>query len=282
MAELVGDSVTWVLEPGVFPRSYEAMRDAVLGIGAGVVIWEDDWLRQGGWPSLRGRAVIFHGSLGNADAIARGLPWQPGAFCDAEAFRCSRWYPKASRWLLHRRWVVVALNQLVDDPGSVLAPLGHPDAVFVRPDSPLKPFSGRVVRQDGLSLRAFDHGFYFDDETLPVVVAPVRQVEREWRYVVVGRDVVAGNSYEADGRIATADDPNGAPRRFAGQIARDLELPQEVSVLDVCEADGDLHLLELNPFSGADLYACDRPAVVDAVSRVALSIVGTTADPGSS
>ena len=26
--------------------------------------------------------------------------------------------------------------------------------------------------------------------------------------------------------------------------------------MDVCEADGRLWLLELNPFSGADLYAC--------------------------
>jgi hypothetical protein len=35
------------------------------------------------------------------------------------------------------------------------------------------------------------HGFYFDDVRLPVVVAPVQPVEREWRYVVVDRSVVA-------------------------------------------------------------------------------------------
>ena len=37
-------------------------------------------------------------------------------------------------------------------------------------------------------------------------------------------------------------------------------------MLDVCEAEGGLALLELNPFSGADLYACDPGAVVDAVA----------------
>jgi len=40
--------------------------------------------------------------------------------------------------------------------------------------------------------------------------------------------------------------------------------------MDVCEADGQLHLLELNPFSGADLYSCDRAAVVSAVSQTAV------------
>lgn len=42
-------------------------------------------------------------------------------------------------------------------------------------------------------------------------------------------------------------------------------------MLDVCEADGRLRLLELNPFSGADLYACDRREVVATVSACALA-----------
>jgi hypothetical protein len=39
--------------------------------------------------------------------------------------------------------------------------------------------------------------------------------------------------------------------------------------MDVCEADGALWLLELNPFSGADLYFCPATAVVAAVSDAA-------------
>jgi len=42
-----------------------------------------------------------------------------------------------------------------------------------------------------------------------------------------------------------------------------------VLVLDTCEGDHALFLLEINPFSGADLYACDRAAVVSADSRFA-------------
>lgn len=266
--------VTWVLEADVFPSTHEAMREAIVAAGHDVLLWQDEWLSDGRWPALEGRAVVFHGSLGSADRIAGELPWRPGAFCATAAFDCTRWYPAAREWLLHETWVATTVAELVARPAAVLAGLGlaaagAPDRVFVRPASPLKPFSGRVLATDAITLAALDHGFYFEDDQLPIIVAPVREVAREWRYVVVDGEVVAGSAYAADGRTALPDAPAGAPWRFAAQVAAQLEPPEPIFVLDVCEADGALHLLELNPFSGADLYACDRPATVAAVSRAA-------------
>jgi hypothetical protein len=45
--------------------------------------------------------------------------------------------------------------------------------------------------------------------------------------------------------------------------------PEEVYALDLCESEGELWLLELAPFRGADLYACDASAVVEAVGALA-------------
>src|SRR5262245_6751466 len=188
-------TVTWVLEQGVFPETHAAMRSAVEAAGAECVLWKDDWLQNGRAPLLEDRVVVFHGSLGNADRVRRDLPWRPGAYCDTDRFRCSAWYPGATQWLLHREWRLTTVKALTEAPDRELAFLqGAPD-VFVRPDSPLKPFSGRVVRRDRLTLEALDHGFYYDDAELPVVVAPVRAVGREWRYVVADRNVVAGSAY---------------------------------------------------------------------------------------
>jgi nucleotidyltransferase/DNA polymerase involved in DNA repair len=50
--------------------------------------------------------------------------------------------------------------------------------------------------------------------------------------------------------------------------AASLNPPEEVYVMDVCEADSKFWLLERNPFSGADLYACSPDDVVAAVSEV--------------
>ena len=121
-----------------------------------------------------------------------------------------------------------------------------------------------------IDFAALDHGFYFDDPALPVVVAPVRAVGREWRYVVVDRRIVAGSAYASDGRSALPDDPRGSPWAFASDVAQQIDPPEDVYVMDVCEADGRLWLLELNPFSGADLYACDCHDVVSAVGNAAL------------
>jgi hypothetical protein len=263
------DPIAWVLEAEVFPESHGAIRDAVMNAGHEAILWKDEWWGTGRWPKLTGSIVVFHGSLGNASQIREKLPWRPGAYCATAAFCCSSWYPRSRQWLLHRDWSVLSAEELVANTTAALEPLGQPDAVFVRPDSPLKPFSGRVVSRDALSLKALDYGYYYENADLPVVIARVRSVQREWRYVVVDRRVVAGSAYAADGRQALPDESTGPAWRFASAVAKQLEPPEAVYVMDVCEADGDLHLLELNPFSGADLYACDAEAVVAAVSEIA-------------
>jgi len=263
-----GRVVTWVLEAEVFPESHETLRAAVLEAGHEVLAWQDAWWLSGQWPRLPNRPVVFHGSLGNADRIRRELPWRPGSYCDTAAFHCTAWYPRTRQWLLHQAWRIVPAAVLAADPDTALAPLGTPESVFVRPDSPLKPFSGRVLRRDAITLKALDHGFYYEDEQLPVVVAPVRAVSKEWRYVVVDRRVVAGSAYVAASRAAAPDNPGAEAWQFASMIAEALDPPEPVYVMNVCEADGALHLLELNPFSGADLYACNRSDIVAAVANL--------------
>ena len=159
-------------------------------------------------------------------------------------------------------------QELVDSGDRVFSRVGNGDAVFVRPDSPLKPFGGRVIHKGGLSLAALDHGFHYQDSTIAVVVAPVCRILREWRYVVVSQRVVSGSAYQADGRRAVASESTGEPWAYATQIAAALDPPEEVYVLDVCETPSGLRLLELNPFSGADLYGCNGDVVVAEVAAV--------------
>jgi hypothetical protein len=257
----------WVVEGSVFDGTYmERMRQATSALGHRLVPWDDGWWLAG-VPELD-NPVVFHGSLGNAHAIRSQLPgWQPGAFCATDAFHCSAWYPRAEKWLLHARYEILAASQLVAGPGQAFDRIGATDLAFIRPDSPLKPFAGRVLPRGAVSLAALDHGFYYEDEHLPVVVAPVRVVGREWRFVVVNREVVAGSGYVADSRKAVTQTPDSKAWRFAAEVASEMEPPEPVYVLDVCETPEGLRLLELNPFSGADLYACDTNAVVAEVSR---------------
>ncbi|MEM7246942.1 MAG: ATP-grasp domain-containing protein [Acidobacteriota bacterium] len=258
--------LTWVLEPDVLVASHEALAAAARAAGHEVLTWSDDWARDDCWPRRDG-PVLFHGSLGLADRIARESPWSPGAYCASADFHCTATWPRLERWLLNERWRCLPACELVADPRATLEPLGITGRVFVRPDSPLKPFAGRVVETEGLTLASLDHGFYFDDERLPVVVAPVVDVTHEHRFVVVAREVVAGGRYDGPTRATEALPPDPTHERLAREVASELVAPEPVYVLDTGESAGEPRVVELNPFSGADLHGCDARAIVKAVGE---------------
>ncbi|MBU0552442.1 ATP-grasp domain-containing protein [Myxococcota bacterium] len=281
--------MTWVLEHGVFGDGHQRLAAAVTDAGGQVLDWDDAWLSaQGPHHALQSRSdcipragnvsakppkvgetwVIFHGSLGNAALINDVMGWTPGAWCAVERLRCSAWYHAAQPWLVHERWLKTTVRRLVDAPEQVLGEIVSGPRFFVRPDSPLKPFSGRTLARDGVSLRALDYGFYYDDVDLPIIVAPSREVGAEWRFVIVEGEVIAGCAYQADGRAEAERLTGGEPWQVAQEIAGCLPPPDPVYVLDLCAVQGQLRLLELNPFSGADLYACDRVAIVEAVEAL--------------
>ena len=166
-------NVTWILESDVFPETHVSIRSAIRMLGLTLMDWTDDWWSDGVPPSVPKTSVVFHGSLGNAVRIADKLRWSPGSFCPVHAFHCSSWYESARQWLIHTDRHFCRANELVVNAPSIAAKLNTTDLLFVRPDSPLKAFSGRVVDVNNISLSKLDHGFYYDDERLPVVAAPV-------------------------------------------------------------------------------------------------------------
>ena len=261
--------VTWVLEPDIFPDTHEPIRNAIRDRGHRLVEWSDAWWSDGVPSQVPKSSVVFHGSLGNASRIANELHWIPGSFCSVDSFRCSSWYESTRHWLVHTDWTICAANELVANARKIAERLSVTDRLFVRPDSPLKPFSGRVVEIVHLTLAKLDHGFYYDDDTIPVVVAPVQNIGNEWRFVIANRSAIAGSAYDPRTRKPVVAQLDSPPANFASMVAASIPEPASVYILDVCECNDQLRLLELNPFGGADLYACDATAIIDAVSSIA-------------
>jgi hypothetical protein len=114
-------------------------------------------------------------------------------------------------------------------------------------------------------LATVDYGFYFEDEALPVVIAPVQHVTKEWRYVVVAGSVVSNSGYDPVGRKAV-EHINATADILAKEIVSRLTPPDDAYVMDLCESNGQIRLVELNPFSGSDLYLCSPNLIVKALA----------------
>lgn len=259
--------ITWVLEREIFADRHERLYRAVITAGHRVISWRNDWLETGNYPELDDDHVIFHGSLGVASVLAEKMPWRPGSLCNTAAFACSSWFDQARQWLVHDEWVFCNLSTFINSPERYLEKIGAEDSFFIRPDSPLKPFSGRVLRRDQLSLDALDYGFYFNDRNLPIVITPVVPIEDEWRLIIAQQRPIAASLYLAEFRTEGREGCPEAVWRFSERVAQCISPPDPLYALDVCRCGDELKLLEINPFSGADLYACNRKEIVAAVER---------------
>lgn len=237
----------WLIETGVFPDTAPRVCAAIEARG-------DRWTRYDGSPVELSGPVMFWGSLGAAyvDGVA-------GAIGDIAELAVSRYAPRLGAVLVNASCELTTVRELVAR--------GLSRRSFVRPDSALKPFAGRVLEAGAVSLAALDHGFYYDDDALPIAIAPARALGREWRTVVASGRVVAGCGYSTDRRGADVALPDPV-HALAARVASGAWQPAPIYIVDIAEADGELGVLELNPFSGADLYHCDAAAVVEAVARL--------------
>lgn len=250
----------WLLDSDLF-TSGNRFAHAARAAGHGVTRWEDARWHNGAFRELPA-PTLFRGSLQDADRLAQDGPFSPGAWCNTPAFRCQAWYPAAARWLVHPHWTLTTVAQLVDTPPATA------DQVFVRPDSPLKPFSGRVIATHRITPAHLDHGYYYDDLHLPIIVAPVQMLGHEWRFVACDRTIVAGSAYHPERRQPGGPVHQGPAWDLAAEVARRLTPPDPLYIIDIVETPDGLKLLELNPFSGADLYDCPPEPIVAAVARV--------------
>ena len=253
--------VNWLLEKDIFPDTEEELVHAI----------EKNGGRYKFCRSLENlilnSPVIFYGSLGLAAELHRKTKATPGVFCNTKKFFCSQWYKTVPKnLLLQDKILFTNVSDFCRDPGLCLQTAGIVGTdIFVRPDSPLKPFSGRVINAYKVKPQDLDFGFYYDDLKLPIVVSERKTVESEWRFVIKGDQVITGSGYRKNRKKDCQIYPGSAPWKFACSIAKQLTPPDPLYIMDICESSGSLKLLELNPFSGADLYSCDRNLIVQAV-----------------
>jgi hypothetical protein len=221
----------------------------------------------GGRTLSDGDCIVGYGTFPFARQIQLHRRWTPGAWCDPVNLDCSCYFAPFGKFLLSQRYTIMSAVEAVRQRDRLYEEFGPDDEVFARPTGCNKVFTGRCIFRDdfasGLSPATFD-------PATQVVVAAPREIGREWRLVVADDRVVAASRYAVGGSKSVEAGCPAEVRAFAESMLAEVRWrPDPLFMMDICESDGRLWLVELNGFSCSWLYACDVEAVVAAAADLA-------------
>ena len=258
--------MTWIIENDAF-SSGDILLPALKELKKDIILWDDNFWNTEEYKSFP-KDFIFHGSLGNLDKVWQKFPFHPWLMYNKVTFSYSTIDGYFHEYLLNKDCMVTSISEVLNKLDLVKEL--KTEKVFARPESPLKEFSGRILPTENLTPAHFDYGFYHEDINLPIILAPVKSIEKEYRFICVDRKVVTGCEYIADGRKGgrTISPEDKEPSwDFAQQIADEEKIRETAYIIDVCLSNGNLYLVEINPFSGADLYNCDAKIIIESIEQ---------------
>ena len=262
----------WLLEKEVFEES-EDMEKEIRSQGMDVRYIESlDPYKGKIFDNQIESCVIVRGSLNIVRELQRKQPqWIPGGWCDLDNFKCSKYYAYYGEHLINKDYIMLPLQEALRQKDFLLKTFGKDGRIFVRPDSGFKPFTGKLLKADEINLKGFEHGFYYKDTSILVVISSPKNIQAEWRFVVAEKEIISGCIYQSqDIDIKEAESFTNVARDFAKKIVLKDWQPEIIYTIDICLSDKKLYVLELNAFSTSGLYVCDLKPIIKKASELAI------------
>lgn len=215
--------------------------------------------------------VITQTAINMALQIQRDKPmWIPGPWLTACKYKCSEYYAHLGKYLFNDKYIMMPRAEVLRNIDTLFEWAGAGDAIFMRPDSGLKSFTGKVFTRHNFDTDWIWVEEYTDPTSLVVISTP-KNIGFEWRFVVADKQVITGSQYCVNGEHSCSPIYPEEAQALAQEIA-EIYSPDTMSVIDICQgADHKLYLLEIGSFSCAGLYSCDMEKIVEHASRIALS-----------
>jgi hypothetical protein len=219
-------------------------------------------------PEIEGTKNIAFVSL-TLENIARGRGWMPGTFTN-NSHNFERWAEGYEGFLLNEDAEVFPFGEIPPFTGQR----------FIRPLDDSKVFAGMVI--DGEDFEEWkkkvidiQDDFSTLTSSTEVLIAPIQEIECEFRFFVIDKQVVTGSQYREMGytrkRRVNMDGKNEDSRmNRALDFARQMVArwcPAKHFVIDVCMVGmmGNLKVVEINSLTSAGFYDCDTRAIVMAL-----------------
>lgn len=262
---------TWLIEKDLFLDTEPQLIDILKQKGYPVKVvqyipFEDDLSRFNSLP----KNTIFYGSLNLAIKLKNKFNWIPGVYGDIKKYSCSEYYSYFKPYLLNNDHLYITYADLYNIKDWLFDKYG--DSFFVRPDSILKEFTGQVISKYNFEEAYKLLGFYNDvvKSNLPIYVSSVKDIQKEWRFIVANGEIITGSLYRTKEKEETLylSCTDEKALDFAKQMTK-IYNPDKVWVLDVCLSESEYRVLEIGCFSFAGLYGNDLEIIVDKVSKIA-------------
>lgn len=202
---------------------------------------------------------LFRGSLEMAEKIEeRG---DLVVFGNSQEFTYSEFYDEWSDHLLNSDVEYVKVYDL--------SPKHFQNVKFVRPDKGDKAFTGQCF-EHGVLWKACKN--FIERNTDPddwLVLSSFKDIGPEYRFVMYRNQVLSGTMYSTESDIEyeriTED---SSPWKYIQRVTSDKEYPKEFWVVDVCYYEDRYYVIELNSFSCASWYKCDRAPIFEKLKTV--------------
>lgn len=220
--------------------------------------------------------IIAYGTTTLMRNLNREKCWFPGMWYNTTTFRPSVWGNELKSFWLNQDNEFFKL----EDFSKIKDFFKKHGICFMRPDSDLKLFDGGVF--DYYEFESWYKRLEINIETgtyknlsknTTVLLSPKKSIIREWRYVIVDKEIAAWSMYKENGSLFTTSDPlykNENVNSMALEICKNDWQLSEAYVVDFCETkDNNVFMIELNTFNASGFYDCDIMSIIYNASKLA-------------
>ncbi len=212
--------------------------------------------------------ILFLGSINALKAAQNNAKYSKYClvdWCDWQALRCSKYYPRWGELMLTRYYCFLPLADVIRQvkDNHLWNCFSHKNMLFIKPDTNDKAFNGELVHRKNIdawiaSIEAADV-----DPTLLCLIGTPEDIESEYRLVIWNKKVISSTSYRLDGKLEFAE---GCPEKVAklAEEAAQKWSPDSLFVMDVALSDGVARIIECGSVNVAGFYQCKLPPIVDA------------------
>lgn len=212
--------------------------------------------------------VVFYGSLNFAGHVRRNCKWLPGLYCDLNKLKCSHYYAYLGKFLLNKDYMMLPFGELSRRKDELFDLYGVDNTIYIRPDLGIKQFTGTIIYKEKFEYKLNRIAWRNVDNDSLVVVSSPKNINEEYRIVIIDKEPIAGSRYRKNGIFDTHKVCPKEIYDYAKHVAETF-CPDEAFVVDVCTTNNGIFLVELNSFSCSGFYESDKHVIVKAIADLA-------------